>query len=412
MTARVVVDRMILRDFPYALNPAKIVNDLTGQQWSREATFLTSLVVRYTPGVSSETPGTTYLAICSRPSTELPVLAAAEPKIVTPVWKGAAMVVGKEQLNPQRFVVEDSKWLYLNQHNSRGTVDISCTILTTTFVYQHTINPASALSTLNTRCFVGPTLAGFSLVMCMPKYPQPQWKGRGYTMNFDLRSGRGITSNNLYIKTPANRDYVVIKIGSAGVYDEYYPDGQSRPPFRNYKEFLWEYDNSGATDSDGMQPEHFGVWAPIHGSDSWWADVRPRFQDFNLGGFVYKWYYPFTLLYLYYEYPGVDVFDARFEPSILCELGEEIPYPSAGAQPNRQNRVPLGNSLTQCLWSAIWGPMFDDPTEGIEQLDELTAAKNQLITWPVYKNNNTRGNKDEQAGWRLTHGDKHPSGDQ
>lgn len=406
MTTRIVVDRLVVDQFPFVLNPVRILDELVGVSFAQDARFHVSLVVRYTPSVSTSTPGQAFFSASIASSTQPATIAAHSPSVCTPVWKGCELIVPKDLLNPQRRTTSSQQWLYLNAAGFQGTVDISTTILATVLTLRRAVNPVKDLQTLFTQCYVGPILAGFSLVFCLPQYLQPSWTGRGYAMNYDMRAGRGITGNNLYIKTPGNKDYVAIVIGSGGVYDWKFQEGVPTPSFKTFKEFVWEYDNKESGSNNGMAPNYFGSWTAIRGSANWWAEIRPRYTEYNIGGNYIKWYYPVTMLILYYEYPGVDVFDRRFEPSIKCDP-DDVPCPSAGQGVQYPSRVPLSNATMQCLWNPHWKPTVRDSTEGIELTDEFSSAKDYLLRWPVYSNARG-GDRDEPEGWRTTHGPKKP----
>lgn len=387
MSARVVCDRLVVPDQHFPLHPLTIIDALTNARWCSEATFATSVTVRYTPNVSSDTPGQVILAV-SRGVTTTPAAAYASAcKAIAPVWKSLHLVVPKELLNFQRWTREQSSHLWLSCLGVAGSVDISCTIrCVTQLQLPRTVLPSltDRVSRLETNCYLGPILAGFSYVGLMVNSAQSiasfYWPGNGQVININLKNGEGVTTGNRFIRTPENRNYVAVRYGFGSSFDYVYTSANKQYDWKTWKDTLSSY--TAKSDLAYAVPvSYYGSWRPIKGSTTWWAEINPKSTRVSEGqpSTIHTYYHPCTQLILYYEYPGVDIFAPKFKPSIEVTPGDDLPCFSGTAVPNKTQKLPLHVSFLQTVWSPYWNPNLKLPG----QLSLFEAAREELTAWPV-----------------------------
>lgn len=388
MSTRIVCDRLVIPTFPFELDPRRIANELTNQGWIGQAKFATSVTIRYSPNVPTSTSGETIIAATQVGTTDFVALSAATCKAVTPVWKGTTLVVPKDYLNFERWSRTGSPHLWLGASGVRGTVVISCTIKATTAgMLTPTPSRDAQLAHLNTYCFVGPVLAGFSLVSCMPYRPQPVWQGTGQVININLRDGKGTTTSSRYIRTPDNKSYVAVRYGFGNSFNYVYTTGNKPYAWKSNTHVIWAYKEQSA-DWYNVPVNYYASWRPIKGSTSWWAEINPTSDNYLLGGVTTTWYHPTTQLILYYEYPDVDIFSSDFAPSIQVEPRSVLPCPPGDAQPSKVQLLPMNNSRLQSMWSAFWNPDLSLESAGRDLRYRFEKAKYALTKWPVNCSNN------------------------
>lgn len=379
MSARLVCDRLIIHELPLKLDPLQIATQLLPANSCGEATFVSSVTVRYTPNVSSETPGQTVLAVFTRGISTVREAHAAACKVISPVWKGASLVIPKDLLRFEDWSRSTQPSLWLSCVNVQGIVDVSCTIKC---VVQFTLNPMrrveDSLTTINTNCYLGPVLAGFSFTGSMPAIQFGTWSGGGNTININLKDGSGKTTSNRYIRTPESRDYVAVRyaIGSA---DYVYTTANKKYSWKSYSYVLSKYTTSSP--APGSADVFFtGSWRPIKGSTSWWAEVNAKKQSIVSGGTTKTEYLPCSQLILYYEYPGVDIFSPDFAPAIRVHPGDLLPCPAGNMSPNQEQTLPLNHSRLQMAWNAGWKPVLTNSPLAVEMFEN---AKKEFVAWPT-----------------------------
>jgi len=387
MSARIVCDRLILQDSQFPLNPLLIVDAITDAKWCSEASFVTSITVRYTPNVSSDTPGQVVLAASKQPTSTPAAAYASACKVIGPVWKSLHLVIPKEILNFQRWTRENDPHMWLSCVGVAGSVDISCTIRCATHLHlTKSILPSltDRVSKLDTACYLGPILAGFSYIGLMVRDVQSiasfYWPGNGQVININLKDGTGITTGHRYIRTPENRHYVAVRYGFGSSFNYAYSSSNASYEWKSWKDTLASYTMKDSL-SYAAPVSYYGSWRPIKGSTSWWAEINPKYTRVTEGTplATHDYYHPCTQLILYYEYPGVNIFASDFKPSIQVTPGSDLPCFSGNAAPNKTQMLPLNVSLLQTAWSPHWNPNLQ-----IErQLSLFEDARDKFSAWPV-----------------------------
>lgn len=387
MSARIVCDRLVIQDQHFPLHPLTIIDALTTAAWCSEATFVTSITVRYTPNVSSDTPGQVVIAAARAVSTTHAAAFASSCKAIAPVWKSLHLVIPKEILNFQRWTREQSPHLWLSCLGVAGTVDISCTIRCATHLQlPQTVLPSltDRVSRLETNCYLGPILAGFSYIGLMVNPGQSvapfHWPGNGQVININLKNGDGVTTGHRYIRTPENRNYVAVRYGFGSSFNYAYSSANNSYSWSSWRDTLATYTTKDSL-SYAVPVSYYGSWRPVKGSTSWWAEINPKYTRVAEGSpmTTHDYYHPCTQLILYYEYPGVDIFAPDFKPSIKVTPGTDLPCFSGAAVPNRTQNLPLNVSLLQAVWSPHWNPDLQQPN----QLSLFDSAREKLLAWPV-----------------------------
>lgn len=375
MSARIVCDRLIIPELPFKLDPYLILNALAPGKHCGLATFVSSVTVRYTPNVSSETPGQTVLAASTRGINSVREAHAAACKVISPIWKGASLVIPRDLLRFEDWSRNAQSSLWLSCVNVQGTVDISCTIkCAVQFKLPTTPTITDRLTSLNTQCYLGPVLAGFSLVGSMPQIESGTWSGAGNVINIDLKDGTGKTTGNRYIRTPEKRNYVAVRYGIGSV--EYvYTTANKNYSWNDYPDVVSKYISADPA-SGSANVFYTGSWRPIKGSTSWWAEVNTR--KHTTGGVTRS--YPCAQLILYYEYPGVDIFSPKFTPAIRVHPGDLLPCPSGNMSPNQEQKLPLNQSRLQVAWNTAWNPVLTNSPLLAELFEN---AKKEFTAWPV-----------------------------
>lgn len=379
MSARLVCDRLILNELPFKLDPLQLATRLLPANSCGEATFDSSVTVRYTPNVSSETPGQTVIAAFTRSVSTVREAHAAACKVISPVWKSASLVIPKDLLRFEDWSRGAQPSLWLSCVNVQGTVDISCTIKC---AVQFTLTPTprleDSLTTLNTNCYLGPVLAGFSFVGSMPQIQTGNWSGAGNVININLKDGTGKTTGNRYIRTPEARNYVAVRYG-IGSASYVYTTANKDYSWNSQSSVLSQYTNANPA-SGSANVFYTGSWRPIKGSTSWWAEVNTEKHSTVSNGVTTTRYYPCAQLILYYEYPGVDIFSPDFTPAIRVHPGDLLPCPSGNMSPNQEQQLPLNHSRLQMAWNAGWKPVLTNSPLAVEMFEN---AKEEFIAWPV-----------------------------
>lgn len=389
MSARIVCERLILQDAQFPLNPLLIIRALTRSRWCSEAAFLTSVTVRYTPNVSSATPGEVILAASKAPTSTPAAAYASACKTIGPVWKSLHLVIPKELLNLQRWTREDDAHIWLSCVGAVGTVDLSCTLRCATQLHlPNTVLPSltERVSKLDTSCYLGPILAGFSYIGLMVSDAQSiasfYWPGNGQVINVNLKDGKGVTTGNRYIRTPENRNYVAVRYGFGSSFNYVYSSANTNYSWNSWKDTLASYTTKDKL-SYAVQVSYYGSWRPIKGSTSWWAEINPKYtgvyENVNNSMVLHNYYHPCTQLILYYEYPDTNIFSPDFKPSIQVTPGSDLPCFPGAATPNKTQMLPLNVSLLQAAWSPHWNPNLQMEN----QLSLFEDARDKFTAWPV-----------------------------
>lgn len=383
MTDRIVVERLILPSLPFELNPLRIAKELLAQQSATQARFLTSITARYTPNVSASTPGQTILCASQEPAGNYNKAASAACKVIRPVWKGFALVIPKDLLSFESWSRAGTPHLWLSAIGAEGTVDISCTIRAVSQpLISLPLTPDEKLVRISTQAYVGPILAGFSLVGGLPYSPQPSWTGIGQVINVDLMDATGTTTSTRYVRTPENRNYVAVLYGFGSTMD--YVLNSSNKPYRwkSWNDVLWDYDFQSNDSWYNTGVAYVGTWRPIVGNTSWWLEANARKTEVVLGGTRVTWYYPLAHLILYYYFPGVDIFADDFTPTLTAHPGDAIPCPPGNAEANKLQMLPLATHRLVSLWNASWNPVLDSIVAGTQQRYVLAKYKQGITEWP------------------------------
>lgn len=377
MTERIHYDSARIKP-PFLLNPVTIANLLSGGRQISQGTFVTNLVIRYHPDVSTTTPGTVAFGLSTSILTTPQEIAATSPSYAGAIWQPAILNVPKSTVNTQTWMSANSPALYLVASAVTGSFSLTCTIkLVSTLLAPVSLSPREELERLSLLTYVGPQLEGFSLVCCIPQYID-QWQGNGLVLNVDLTRAKGNTTTSNYgLATPNNKDYVAVVFGCSPYATWNYNSQNSSASWKDYTRCIWQY-NYRDLPSGAPPATYYGSWRPIKGSTSWWCDIRPATAGATINGSIFRTYQAIAIVVLYYYYPNTDVFASDFLPGIQANPGLIMPEPPGQAQPEQPTYVPLLMATTQLLWSPYWEPTLTE-----DQLVRFSTAKQYLQDWPA-----------------------------
>lgn len=379
MTERIHYDGAVV-DLPLPLNPIILTTLLSNRRVAAQGRFVTNILVRYHPDVSTETAGTVAFAVSRLSSTNLQAISACVPSYTGPVWKPAQLNIPHSLVNVQEWLTENTPTLFLVADGARGNFTITCTIkllISLADKAYTAYDPYEQLSYLTTQCYVGPVLEGFSLVSCMA-IDLNKWRGTGMVINVDMTNAGGRTTNSRQgLRTPRDKCYIAVLFGCGSIYDwKYYGDNNAYSWHTN-TDVMWSYDNTSPPTGQ-VSVSQLGSWRPVVGSTQEWAWIDTDTVYTTVNGNAMTFYYPCSYVVLYYYYAGVNIFDPTFRPMLLAHPGSKVPLPPGLARPNTRQYIPLFMTKMQALWSPYWKPVRD-----IQQNAQLEQAKASLECWPV-----------------------------
>lgn len=361
-----------------ALNPVNLISLLKGSTTQQRAKFVTDVVIHYRPAVPTSTPGQVYLAYREQPAPPHFLPTACKPLYVGPVWKKGFLRIKRDLVAAQQWLTAGDTTPWLIVRGVKGNVTITCTVL----ALQYSVippPPPEQLEDINTEAWAGPVLAGFSLVFYGADMPQTN--AGGVCMTIDLRKGTGKMTTNLWIQTPETKPYLCVRYGTfpSGCTFTYNSDNQGIT-WKSYTHVL--YSMSTISSNLGYIPNYYASWAPIHGSASWWLETRAGgYRIEGAGGNAWR---PYNMLFLYYDYGDVNIFDSSFVPSVTILPSAEQPTPSPGFKPGEVQQLPLHVSKMPSLISRFWNlsmdPLYGSEVQLLKRLDQL---KEQVVSWPV-----------------------------
>lgn len=369
MTERLFLDRVVVPSFPYPLNPQNLLSLIAPRTRPPQATFVTAVTISYHPNVSTATAGECCIAASLEVLSDLRACQAASWKTMGPVWRKCSMVIPRHAVNLQMWSTQDSPCLILSAHGLRGTVTITCTVVAVTNgSLLKPPDPLCDLSSLEAKAALfGPTLDGFSFVSCIPPNPSPRWTGNGNCMNVSFLDGTGNVKSNLYICSPSNKPYVVVRYGFGSNFEYVYNSKNRDRSWRSNSTVIREFNETSSSNS--QRASYWASWTTIQGSTSWWAEIRPNKTKYE----HLDWYYPCAHLLLYYDYGDTDIEAQGFYPKVGVFPGAVVPTPSPDALPNTAYSLVLNEQLPQLAFSPQW---FGMDTEA--QLQQLERARTQL----------------------------------
>lgn len=372
MTERLFLDRVVVPSFPYPLNPQSLLSLIAPRTRPPQARFVTAINVSYHPNVSTATPGECCIAASLEALPDLRACQAAAWKALGPVWRKACLTIPRQAVNLQNWSTQDSPCLILSAHGLSGTVTITCTVVAVTSGNLPTPpNPLCDLSSLEGKAALfGPKLDGFSFVSCIPPTLQPMWTGNGNCMNISFLSGTGNVKSNLYICSPSNKPYVVVRYGFGSKFEYVYNSKNKNRSWRSNSSVIREFNNT--TSSNSVGANFWASWTTIQGSTSWWAEIRPNNTWYQVDGGK-TWYESCCHLLLYYDYGNTDIQASDFYPKIGVFPGDIIPDPSTDARPNSAYSLVLNEQQPQLTFSPQW---FG--TENEAQQQQLERERAQL----------------------------------
>lgn len=371
MTERLFLDRVVVPSFPYPLNPQSLLALISPRTRPPQARFVTAVNISYHPNVSTATPGECCIAAALDTLPDLRACQAATWKALGPVWRKASMMIPRHAVNLQTWSTQDSPCLMLSAYGLNGTVTITCTVVAVT--NGSLPKPPDLLCNLasleNKTALFGPKLDGFSFVSCIPPTWRPTWLGNGNCMNISFLSGTGNVKSNLYICSPSNKPYVVVRYGFGSNFDYIYNSQNKNRSWHSNSTVIREMENTPSQNSVGAS--FWASWTTIQGSTSWWAEIQPnRILDQDAA----QHYYPAcTHLLLYYDYGDTDINASGFHPEVGVFPGDIVPDPSTDAIPNSAYSLVLNEQQPQLTFDPQW---FG--TESQAQQQQLEREREQL----------------------------------
>lgn len=372
MTERLFLDRVVIPTFPYPLNPQSLLTLIAPRTRPPQARFATAVTITYHPNVSTSTPGECCIAAAIEALPDLRACQAATWKAFGPVWRKNNLLIPRQAVNLQTWSTQGTQCLILSAHGLNGTVTITCTVVAVTKgSLPQPPDPLCVLSSLEGKAALfGPKLDGFSLVSCIPPAPQPVWTGNGNCMNVSFINGTGNVKSNLYICSPSNKPYVVVRYGFGSDFTYVYNSPNANRTWFSNSTVIREFNNTTTSNSQGAN--FWASWTTIHGSTSWWAEIRPNTTYYQVNGGT-QWYHPCTHLLLYYDYGDTNIEAPEFYPNVDVFPGDILPTPSSGAKPDTAYSLVLNSQQPQLTFSPQWFGM-----ENEAQKDQLERERTQL----------------------------------
>lgn len=386
MSQRVFLDRALVVTLPLNLNPTNILSLSGNNIGSQRAKTRTDIIVHYVPEVGADTPGQVMLGFSTYPRTEPKDIMACSPLRVAAAWRPCALRIPKTLINQASWVDAAHEGPYLCAAGLKGRVTITCTLecLNTSSLVPP---PAPTLSDIDTRCYIGPRLVGFSLVACMPESIQPAWNGRGLCLNVSLLNGLERVRSARYIATPKTGNLVAVRYGFGNTFTYTYNSGNKGLRWRDaFGATIHDVTNSpGDTSGTAVQYNYGGSWAVIKGNTDWWAEINPKHTTAVLGGMTFTWYYPCCQLIMYYDYGSVNIMDDSFWPGLTVDPEQEQPAPPPGwADPAKDVELPLNAMRTTVIMPPQWDIADEQKHASRAQvLDHFKLLKEGFLDWPV-----------------------------
>lgn len=378
MTERIHYDNALVEP-PTRLNPVTLAATLSKRGNALLGKFSTNVTVRYTPYVSTQTAGTVAIGISHTPESTLHSISALSPSYTGPIWKPAQLNIPKALLNTQNWATSETGSYYLVVAGSGGNITITCTVQLQVAQQDksyYSYDKFEELPYLTTTCYVGPRLEGFSLVCGMPLDPN-EWGGYGQTINVDLTRASGRTTSSQAVCTPETKYYIAVMFSFGSQHKLEYDAYNASFEWHDTFDTLYNYEDQGPP-WGATRVGITGKWRPVAGSTQGWCSVKGKSIRTTVNGSAYTFWYPYTILILYYYYPGIRIYDDAFKPGIRVQTKRILPRPPGLAQPNESQYIPLMMATIQALWSRYWYPE-STPLQTLQ----FSRAKQALEDWPT-----------------------------
>lgn len=379
MTERIHYDNALVEP-PTRLNPVTLATSLSKRRNALLGKFSTNLTIRYTPFVSTQTAGTVAFGVAQSPETTLHSISALSPSYTGPIWKPAQLNVPKSLLNVREWATSETNSYYLVVAGAGGNITITCTLhlqVAQQDKAYYTYDKFEDLPYLTTTCYVGPRLEGMSLICGMPINPD-EWGGIGQVINIDLTRATGKTTTSSHIVcTPETKSYVAVQYAFGTQHKFEYDAYNAGLEWMPSTDVFYNYEDTGPP-WGATRVAIVGRWRPIAGSPQGWCSIKPKSIRTTINGNAGTFWYPYTILLLYYHYPGVNIYDDSFKPGIYVHTKRVMPRPPGLAEPNEAQYIPMMMATMQALWSRYWYP---DSTP--LQTLQFTRAKQALEDWPT-----------------------------
>lgn len=355
---------------PLHLNPAELLQQVKSGVKVGQAKFTSSLLIRYHPDVSATTPGQVRFSLCGAQTNDSLIIAAGQPSTATPLWKTKTLLLSRRYLSTKEWYCPSDQCQWVCSDAVQSRFSITCTIKAVTVTnekVEETQPPPPSL--VKTHAVVGPRLAGFSLSYYGKDYPLTNPYG-GQVINIDLARSKGRTTTARHVVTPEDKDYIVVRYGW-NTFSYVYNSANQYISWSNNSHVIRTYDHPSHSNA-GDPPSFWASWARLRGSTSWWCETQP-IKYYPSGGTFTPLYRPYAILFLYYDYGDVDVFDPDFK------LSPEV-LPSA-CQPTLGPDLPEGNCILLTLngmapylmASDEWNPDYNE---------QFMCLNKQLTDWP------------------------------
>lgn len=365
-----VFDRTIV-ELPLRLNPVVVASLQLPTGVCSRARFKTDLIATYHPNVPSSTPGTAFLACAQDTLSTEQELSAAQPHARGTVWKKFSLPIKKTLLQSRQWFTQADSSPWLSGYGLRGAVTLSGTLQVCTVLRPSAPLTPPAPIEIRTEAAVGPRIAGFSLCYYGTTYPQLSSTG-GQVINIDLQASTGWTTSARFVRTPENRPYVVVRYGFPGFEFIYSYANRPLQGWYNNGAIIQTYNNTSNTNA-GDKPSYWASWAKIRGSTSWWCETKPQSYNPSTGTHT-PLYRPYAVLFLYYDYGSVDIFDSSFDVSPTITPSLLQPDPGPDHEPGETVPLTLNGYIPFLLASSKWNPFLTE--QEVTQKEELTS-------WPV-----------------------------
>lgn len=305
---RIHFDRVPISS-PLYLNPVQLLIAYRAGDQPQAAKFATALTINYAPNVGSNTPGEVIIGVTLAPQTTYNDLAAAEPKLILPIWKPGQLHVPAELLNPTTWSTWETKTLYLSSNAPDNTLYATFTLVAHGRVGQKIVLPEpmppppyqSTVDLIPNYQLVG---LSYAQRCCKPNGSDgwiSSYATLGYTINVDMINSV-ISRDSAVLKCPVSGPVLVSWIGGYQHTVQPYSSVKTLRSWTASTTFALTYQDNfnygSAAQNIPFPPTAFGQVAIYNLPGGSWASWKP---DSAGSSAVCNC----TFLYLYYASPDV-----------------------------------------------------------------------------------------------------------
>lgn len=299
---------------PLYLNPVQLLVAYRAGDQPQAAKFATALTINYSPKVGSDTPGEVIIGATLAPQSKYNDLAAAEPKLILPIWKPGQLHIPLGRLNPVDWSTWETTSLYLSSNAPEDTLYATFTLVAHGRVGQKIVLPEpmppppyqSTVDVIPNYQLVGLSYAQ----RCCNPTGNTGWISSyatlGYTLNVDMINSVVSRDQNV-LKCPVSGPVLVTWLGGYQHTTQPYSSATQLKSWSNTSTFALTFQDNfnygSATAHIPAPPTYFGQTAIYNLPGGAWSAWKP-----DASGSAAAW--NCTFLYLYYASPDLTASNA------------------------------------------------------------------------------------------------------